>query len=274
MDIIKAHAYGNDFLFVPEDQAGGRDRAALARAACARHTGVGADGLIFYRRTPSGATMKLFNADGSAAEISGNAVRCLAAIVWRDTAIESSRPASVDRTHQSGPQMVIETDAGKATLTLLEATDNHYTLRAMMGQPHDIRLVDIDTAGERVHAVALSVGNPHCVILGPSVDEVRLRRLGPALSCHALFPSGTNVELVEVETPERVRILIWERGVGPTAASGTGACAAAVAAASYGGARRDVEVVSPGGSQRVAWRDDGLYLTGWAEVSVEGRWII
>ena len=133
MDIIKAHAYGNDFLFVPEDQAGGRDRAALARAACARHTGVGADGLIFYRRTPSGATMKLFNADGSAAEISGNAVRCLAAIVWRDTAIESSRPASVDRTHQSGPQMVIETDAGKATLTLLEATDNHYTLRAMMG---------------------------------------------------------------------------------------------------------------------------------------------
>ena len=88
------------------------------------------------------------------------------------------------------------------------------------------------------------------------------------LSCHALFPSGTNVELVEVETPERVRILIWERGVGPTAASGTGACAAAVAAASYGGARRDVEVVSPGGSQRVAWRDDGLYLTGWAEVSV------
>ena len=103
---------------------------------------------------------------------------------------------------------------------------------------------------------------------------MRLHRLGPALSRHPLFPAGTNVELVEVETPERVRILIWERGVGRTAASGTGACAAAVAAASYGGAGREVDVVSPGGSQRVAWGDDGLYLTGWAEVSVEGRWIV
>ena len=277
MEIIKAHAYGNDFLFVSEDQGGGRDPAALARAACARHTGVGADGLIFYRRTPLGATMKLFNADGSAAEVSGNAVRCLAAIVLRDTRIGSRRPGGVDRAHQPRPQTgehaVIETDVGKVTLTLLEATDNRYTFRAMMGHPHDIRLLDVDTAGERVQAVALSVGNPHCVILGPPLDEARLHRLGPALSRHPLFPAGINVELVEVETPERVRILIWERGVGPTAASGTGACAAAVAAASYGGARREVDVVSPGGSQRVAWGDDGLYLTGWAEVSVEGQWI-
>jgi diaminopimelate epimerase len=91
---------------------------------------------------------------------------------------------------------------------------------------------------------------------------------------HPVFPEGSNVELAAVETPARVRILIWERGVGPTEASGTGACAAAVAAMSYGGARRDVQVTSPGGTQRVEWRENGLFLTGWAEVLFEGRWIL
>ena len=90
---------------------------------------------------------------------------------------------------------------------------------------------------------------------------------------HPHFPAGTNVELAHVETPERVRILIWERGVGPTEASGTGACAAAVAACRYGGASRDVDVVSPGGAQRVEWRDEGLYLTGWAEVVATVDWL-
>jgi diaminopimelate epimerase len=93
------------------------------------------------------------------------------------------------------------------------------------------------------------------------------------LAVHPRFPAGTNVELAAVEAPDRVRILIWERGVGPTEASGTGACAAAVAAMLYGGAARDVSVESPGGTQRVEWRDDGLYLTGWAQVIAEVRWL-
>jgi diaminopimelate epimerase len=90
---------------------------------------------------------------------------------------------------------------------------------------------------------------------------------------HPHFPEGTNVELAAVESSDRVRILIWERGVGPTEASGTGACAAAVAAIQYGGTARDVEVVSPGGSQRVEWTDDGLFLTGWAELIAEAAWL-
>jgi diaminopimelate epimerase len=90
---------------------------------------------------------------------------------------------------------------------------------------------------------------------------------------HPHFPAGTNVELASVEAPGRVRILIWERGVGPTEASGTGACAAAVAAIRYGRASRDVMIESPGGAQRVEWRDDGLFLTGWAEVIAESTWV-
>jgi diaminopimelate epimerase len=93
------------------------------------------------------------------------------------------------------------------------------------------------------------------------------------LSAHRRFPHGTNVEFAVVEAPNRVRILIWERGVGPTEASGTGACASAIAAAAHGGASRDIDVVAPGGTQRVEWRDDGIYLTGWAEVVFDGRWV-
>ncbi|MGH8431430.1 MAG: diaminopimelate epimerase, partial [Solimonas sp.] len=100
-----------------------------------------------------------------------------------------------------------------------------------------------------------------------------LHTVASTLAVHPHFPEGTNVELAHVESPGRVRILIWERGVGPTEASGTGACAAAVAAMSFGGAARDVQVVSPGGAQRVEWRQEGLYLTGSAELVAEIRWL-
>ena len=141
-----------------------------------------------------------------------------------------------------------------------------------MGEPEDIHREAIAVDGEPVDAITLRVGNPQCVVLG-EVSEARLHSLAARLAVHPRFPEGTNVELATVENPSRVRILIWERGVGPTEASGTGACAAAVAAMKYGGATRDVLVESPGGAQRVEWRDDGLYLTGWAEVVAEVHWL-
>ena len=112
-----------------------------------------------------------------------------------------------------------------------------------------------------------------CVALGPLPDEGRFRRLGPALEHHEIFPARSNIEFAEVEAPDRVRILIWERGVGPTMSSGTGSCASLIAAAAFGGAARDAQVVAPGGTQRVEWRDEGLFLTGWAEVIADARWL-
>ena len=126
-----------------------------------------------------------------------------------------------------------------------------------MGEPLGITERRLEAAGEGVTVVTLSVGNPQCLVLTDTLDPRRFERLGPALATHPAFPDGTNVELVTVETPQRLRILIWERGVGATAASGTGACASAVAAAVYGGAERTVDVVSPGGTQRVEWTSDG-----------------
>jgi diaminopimelate epimerase len=259
MQFIKTHAYGNDFLLVPLNLAARDDRPQLARRLCDRHRGLGADGLILFESEKGAATMKLFNADGSYSELSGNGVRCLAAWLARERRVPV------------GEDVLVRTDAGDKRLILLEAADHRYRFRAAMGAPERLAQRELLVADEPVQVVTLRVGNPQCVVLGPAT-ETRLHTLAAALAVHPHFPEGTNVELAEVESSGRVRVLIWERGVGPTEASGTGACAAAVAAAAYGGAGREVDVISPGGSQRVEWTDEGLWLTGWAEIVATGEW--
>jgi len=258
MHLIKSHAFGNDFLLVDEREiASVTDVPELARTVCERHRGIGADGLLIFGSSGGGTTMRLLNADGSASEISGNGLRCLAAwLAQRDGASD----------------IEVLTGAGPKRLHLLDRQGARFTFRAAMGQPEQLTQESIAVAGADVTAVTLRVGNPQCVVLGDVTTE-RLHSLAAALAVHPRFPEGTNVELATVEAPDRVRILIWERGVGPTEASGTGACAAAVASMAYGGASRAVDVVSPGGTQRVEWRDDGLYLTGWAELVGEVRWL-
>jgi diaminopimelate epimerase len=260
MRVVKGHAYGNDFLCTPLDGAAG-DLPALARAMCHRHEGIGADGLILYTLRESGATMRLLNADGSAAELSGNGLRCLAALVACDQGL--------------GPGAVIEVDtaAGRRALDLFASDGRRFHFRAAMGAPTGLREIDLTVAGERVRVSVLGMGNPQCIVLGPLPDADRFARLGPALATHPQFPHGTNVEFAQVEAPDRVRILIWERGVGPTSSSGTGTSAAAVAAIAHGGAARSIEVIAPGGTQRVEWRDEGVFLTGWAELVLDGHWI-
>ena len=258
--VVKAHAYGNDFVCAPAAEVG-TDLPALARAICHRHHGIGADGLLLYTARNRGASMKLLNADGSWSELSGNGLRCLAAVVARNQGLSA------------GETVTIETDAGIKPLELLARERERYTFRAAMGQPTNLRQTSIAVLGEQVTASLLEVGNPQCIVLGPLPDRDRFNRLGPALATHPMFPAGTNVEFAEVERPDRVRILIWERGVGPTTSSGTGSSASAVAAAAHGGASRSLDVVAPGGTQRVEWRDDGVQLTGWAEVILEGYWL-
>jgi diaminopimelate epimerase len=259
--VTKAHAYGNDFLFVPSGDVRG-DLPDLARRMCHRHHGVGGDGLIVYELRPGGATMQLLNADGSASELSGNGLRCLAALVARAQNLTA------------GASVLVDTDAGAKRLELTGREGERYTFRAAMGAPEDLREENIAVAGESIRASVLRIGNPQCIVLGPLPDAERFHRIGPLLSTHSMFPAGTNVEFAQVEAPDRVRILVWERGVGPTSSSGTGSSASAVAAAAHGGAARDVDVIAPGGTQRVEWRDDGVYLTGWAEIVIEGQWIV
>src|SRR5579871_4549761 len=264
MRLFKTQAYGNDFLLI--DAAEARvfaDWATLARRVCHRHRGLGADGLIVVTPTERGAATTIFNQDGSQPEVSGNGIRCVGA--W----LAQSRGLA------PGEALSIETAAGIKRLVLLdrEAADKatRYRFRAEMGAPSSVQQETLDVAGQHVNVVTLSMGNPQCVVLGPATES-RLKTFGLALATHPRFPEGTNVEFADVESAERVRILIWERGVGPTEASGTGACAAAVAAASFGGAARSVDVTSPGGTQRVEWTESGVWLTGWAEVVATMDW--
>jgi diaminopimelate epimerase len=271
MRVVKAHAYGNDFLLVEDSQIPpGIDRPALARRMCDRYRGIGADGLMIYEADAAlegcatdlkgctGASMRLLNADGSRSEVSGNGVRCLAVLL--------------SKRHPDAREVVIATEAGEKRLSLLAREGSRYTFRAAMGKPTDLRRQTLDVLGSPLEVVTLRVGNPQCVVLG-DVTEERLHSIGRALATHAAFAEGTNVELARVERPDFVRILIWERGVGPTHASGTGACAAGVAAAAYGGASRDAVIASPGGEQRVEWTDEGIFLTGWAELTMDGAWL-
>ena len=258
--LVKAHAFGNDFLLVDERELPREiDRVAFARAVCERHRGIGGDGLISYSAARHSVRMSLLNADGSYSEVSGNGVRCLAAWIADRQAMKV------------GVSVEVTTDAGTKRLELLDILGGRYVFRAQMGEPEQVSPARIDVNGTMIDTVTLRVGNPQCVVLG-EVSQGRLHSIAAVLVVHPHFPAGTNVELATVEAPDRVRILIWERGVGPTEASGTGACAAAVAAMEYGGADRDVSVESPGGTQRVEWTNEGLFLTGWAEVTAVCEW--
>ena len=209
--------------------------------------------------------MKLINTDGSPSELSGNGLRCLAALVLYRRE-QARRPPITE--------VRVDTQAGWKTLSMISRQDGRYTFRAAMGQPERVQEETIEAAGETLKVTTLAIGNPQCVALMSELPDLpRFNRLGPALSTHRRFPEGTNVEFAVVEAPDRVRILIWERGVGPTHASGTGACASAISAIAHGGAERDVQVIAPGGTQRVEWRDDGVFLTGWAEVVFDGHWL-
>jgi diaminopimelate epimerase len=227
---------------------------------CDRHRGIGADGLMALTTTgPSTAAMRLFNADGSYSELSGNGFAALRP-GWRTWRTSARR----DRVNRDGCRPEA---AGAA-----QADGTRYQFRAAMGRPEQLRQERLTVAEEVVTAVVLRVGNPQCVVLGP-ITDARLHRIGRPLPSIHSFPKA-NVELrTESSAPDRVRILIWERGVGPTEASGTGACAAAVAAAAYGGADRRLDVISPGGTQRVEWTDEGIWLTGWAELIATGEWL-
>ena len=173
MQVVKAHAYGNDFLLAPqEDQP---DPGGLARRACDRHRGIGADGLILYRLADRGATMALFNADGSPSELSGNGLRCLATLVARA------------RKLSPGAVVTVDTAAGVKTLELISTERSRYTFRTALGPPTDVRQLEIPVLGETIIASVLRMGNPQCVVLGPLPDVERYHRLGLALSTHSMF---------------------------------------------------------------------------------------
>jgi diaminopimelate epimerase len=265
----KAHACGNDFLIVTEEAAQGCDADELTRRVCARNTGIGADGIEFFAWTgPKSGRIRLHNADGSIAEISGNGTRCVAAWMARE------------RGYATGDQLSIATDAGPRVCNIDKiSADGEFAveLTAGMGIPEfALRRVTL-ASGSEIRGVSVSAGNPHFVIVADNSEFAVAGRswqsIGAEICGHGDFPQRTNVEFARIATPARIEIRIFERGVGPTTSSGTGSSAAATAAIALGLAKSPLTVVAPGGAQTVSWEGPGteLKLTGPASLIATGE---
>ena len=263
---IKAHACGNDFLVVDEFEVDPEWQRDAAVRLCARNTGVGADGVEYLDWTGErSGRIRLFNADGSIAEISGNGTRCVAA--W----IAYEKEAIADDT------ITIETDAGLRECLIVHAEGSSFQIATKMGVPavrdHSVKLAD----GTTVAGTIVSTGNPHFVIFADDENFLVHRRswqeLGREICFHPDFPEQTNVEFARVVNPREIEIRIFERGVGPTTSSGTGTCATATAAISRRGCEAKLLVRAPGGEQTVEWHgeDTEILLTGPAELIAEGE---
>ncbi len=257
ISFVKAHACGNDFLVMEESVANGR-HADWARKLCQRNTSVGADGIEFLERCSDGSlSLRLFNADGSEAELSGNGTRCVAA--W--LAFSEGRTEAVFATH-GGPRIC----------RVKRSDGTHFEIESEMGVPQILpRTLALPGVGN-VEGVEVNIGNPHFVVFVEDSDfgahGLSWQELGKMICFSPIFPKGTNVEFVRVHTADRIEIRIFERGVGPTTSSGTGTCASATAAIATKGLSRKLTVDAPGGPQQVVWasEDSAILLTGPAEV--------
>ncbi|WP_326522707.1 diaminopimelate epimerase [Candidatus Fervidibacter sacchari] len=267
---VKMHGLGNDFVVI-----GALDNLPLcedelsefARFVCDRHFGVGADGVIWILPSEEADfKMRIFNPDGSEAEMCGNGIRCAAKWFY-------------DRDYAKGEMVKVETLAGLKTVWVQAKEGKAVAVTVDMGEPI-FNTVQIPTTllgdgreaievpltidgVETFTASAVSMGNPHCVIFVDDVNGFPVERVGPKIERHPAFPQRTNVEFVQVVSSNELKVRVWERGAGLTLACGTGACASLVIAAKTGRAERKAMVHLPGGTLSIEWRDDNrVYMTG------------
>ena len=255
----KAHGAKNDFLLTWEHEAPEGDRAAMARAICERHTGIGADGWMLVAKPTDGeaeGSIQLYNSDGSTAEISGNGTRCAAAFL-----IRHGYAAGVVR---------IRTGAGIKTLRLLKRSSLAFEFEMNMGRPEVLAgRFQLPLAGGARDVTLLDVGNPQCAVPVDNFD-FDWRAMGAEIECHPHFPRRTNVSFLKPVDAHTIDVRFYERGAGETMSSGTGSTGAAVTAVVRGMTRSPVRVLTPAGSMDLRWEGE-IYLTGPAEIIGDGE---
>lgn len=271
MKFIKMHGLGNDYVFV--DCIGGEMVARpeeAARIVSRQHFGIGADGLVLIEPSESAdARMRIFNKDGSEAEMCGNAIRCIGKYLYDSHLCRRQK-------------LSIQTGAGVLPLELIVEAGTAVGATVDMGIPRfEPERIPVLSGGNRVSIVfegktysffCLSIGNPHAVTCDAFPDGYELARFGRFIETHPLFPGRINVEFCSVEAMNRARVRVWERGSGATLACGTGASAALVALSQMGVTERCAAIALPGGELEIAWRGDGhVYMTGPAAVSFTGE---
>ncbi|NMA91732.1 MAG: diaminopimelate epimerase [Firmicutes bacterium] len=257
LKFVKIHGLGNDFVLLPDGDPGLGELSKLAVKLCHRRFGIGADGLVLLSpRETGGWAMRIFNADGTEAEMCGNALRSVARYL-----VESGR--------EKGPEVAIGTRAGVKPATILPEGEVRVDMGApilesssipVAGEPRRVINEELEVAGKKFRFTAVSMGNPHCVIFLETDREVEVPYWGPLIERHPLFPQGVNVEFCRVDSPGEVQVKVWERGAGETLACGTGACATLVAGVLQGKLDRRAKVKLPGGVLNISWPPGGAVL--------------
>ena len=255
ISFTKAHGAHNDFLITPREEISADvDCAALARAICDRHTGVGADGWIVVSSTiAADAAIELWNSDGSRSALSGNGTRSVALYLTEN--------------RQSAEKIRILTGAGLKELRFLEKRGREYIFEMNMGAA---RIEELHTTIESADATIVDVGNPQCAVFARDFD-FDWRALGARIERHPRFPQRTNVSFIQVLDPHRIAVRFWERGAGETMSSGTGATGAAAASIARGLTRSPVEVQTPAGALALRWENEDIFLAGPAEIVARGE---
>ncbi len=279
MRFTKMHGAGNDYVYINcfEEDLAGCDIGALAAAASDRHFGIGSDGLILIE--PSRVAefrMRIFNPDGSEAEMCGNGIRCFAKYVYerglttkKKFTVETGGGIVEPRLYVRRKQVTrVRVDMGKPRLTRAEVP------MRVKGKPGSDRVIDepLKVRGEKVSVTCVSMGNPHCVLFVKHVKTAPVDSLGPAIENHSAFPQRVNVEFVEVRDSSNIALRVWERGAGETLACGTGSCAAVVACNLTERTGREVTARLLGGELEIQWAgNDHVLLAGAAEEIYSGE---
>ena len=273
----KFHGLGNDYLVIEADQlAGIDDLGEFARRICNRHYGAGGDGIAIIARSDvetADFNCRIFNPDGSEAGLSGNGTRCAVAYLYY-------------KGIWSKDELRLSTRTGLKRYFLREQLGTgRYLFESELGQPKfDSKTIpmSLEPPLERVinypfetfQITAMQMGNPNCCIFTDDFDSLDWRAIGKHIENHPSFPDRTNVVFVRVVDRNTIELRIWERGVGPTSASGTCSCAGAVAAMVNDKTERDLRVVMEGGEAQIQWRpDDQVVITATAEVVYSGGWL-
>ena len=266
MHFTKVQGLGNDFILVNcfEEKLDFNKASDLAVDMCRRRTGIGADGLVLLLPSElADIQMRIFNSDGSEAEMCGNAIRCAARYLYDHNMIAKSKimvetPAGIiipELLLENGVVKSVRVDMGEPRLERSEIP--------MLGRPGRVVGEPLAVADLTFNITAVSMGNPHCVIFVPDADEVTLPDIGPSIEKHQSFPRKTNVEFIQVLNRDEIKMRVWERGAGVTMACGTGACAAVVACVLNGLTGRRVTVRLEIGDLFIEWAEDNhMYMTG------------
>jgi len=274
LKFTKMQGIGNDYVYVNCFKENIENPPELSIAISDRHFGVGSDGLIMILPSPvADARMRIFNADGSEAQMCGNGIRCVAKYLYEYGIKKSDR-------------MTIETGAGLKTIELTISNDRVSQVKVAMGTPELLRN-EIPMIGENIQVIneplqvndivlnvtCVSMGNPHCITFVDDVDSIDLITTGRAIENHELFPERINAHFVQQISPDKVKMRTWERGSGETLACGTGAVATGVACVLNNLTERVINTQLPGGELTVEWTGDNkTYMTGPAEIVFTGKW--